>query len=110
MKESPENDDQVQQVYDWYDAQDRPVSLPEPCAFGIWNKSGSEILEVISRDPYLEATRLLTEDATRADQNRGDSSADKLGRVAIKVMPEDAPSFANSRFAAEASVMRAMSG
>jgi len=130
-KMSPETQEQKDQVRDWFNfRRSTPVSISYPIggvaprrAFGIWNKEGTEIIEVVSPAKTLS---LLQKEARKKE-----FKADKLGSgrfgqvfrgrceitpdhtpVAIKVTNyiEDAPTHQQSKLALEATVLRVMSG
>eukprot|EP00593_Proboscia_inermis_P008268 CAMPEP_0171323914 /NCGR_PEP_ID=MMETSP0816-20121228/115871_1 /TAXON_ID=420281 /ORGANISM="Proboscia inermis, Strain CCAP1064/1" /LENGTH=488 /DNA_ID=CAMNT_0011822741 /DNA_START=292 /DNA_END=1758 /DNA_ORIENTATION=+ len=126
---SPETEEQKTQVHDWFSfRRTTPASLsivnaPSEGTFGIWNKKGTEIIEVVS------PTNSHPLDRNQA--RRREIDADKLGSgrfglvyrgrceitkdhtpVAIKVTHyiEDAPTHQQSKLALEATILRAMSG
>lgn len=126
---SPETEEQKTQVRDWFSfRRTTPASLsivnaPSKGTFGIWNKEGTEIIEVVS------PTNSHPLDRNQA--RRREIDADKLGSgrfglvfrgrceitkdhtpVAIKVTHyiEDAPTHQQSKLALEATILRAMSG
>jgi hypothetical protein len=122
-KLSPETDEQNNQVRDWYSfkriiarADIAPTSIPE--TFSIKARGSAETIEVVSPS--------ASHPLTRADALRRVSDADVLGKgqfgkvyrgsskkhgdVAIKVVPDGAPSHDRSRLALEAKILRAMSG
>lgn len=118
-KLSPETDEQKNQVREWFACKrTQPIN-----AYGIWNKKGTERLELIAHSS-------TTEEAGSVVPNR-EYEADILGKgrfgqvfrgrcehnpdhnpVAIKVTRylEDAPTHQQSKLFLEATVLRAMSG
>jgi hypothetical protein len=131
VKTSPETDEQRQQVRDWYSFKRLVPSVIERSgeSYGIWDKRGAELLEVVSPSAIHPLTR--------TDALRRISDADTLGRgmfghvfraircepkggcgiedegnmsVAIKCTWESAPSYELSRHAIEAEVLGTLGG
>ena len=130
-KMSPETEEQKKQVRDWFFfKRNTPEAVsttnggvPPRRAFGIWNKEGTEIIELVSptdTHPFVEH-----------EARRREFDADKLGSgrfgqvfrgrceitkdhtpVAIKVTTyiKDVPTHEQSKVALEATILRAMSG
>ena len=122
-KLSPETEEQTNQVRDWYSfkriiarADIAPTSVP--VTFSIKARGSAEIIEVVCPSAFHPLTRAdaleRVSDADVLGQGqfgkvyRG--SSDTHGSVAIKVMPDGAPSHDRSRLALEANILRAMSG
>jgi len=143
-KKSPETEEQRLQVRDWfcYKREGSMVSallretksksnLRQLPAFGIWNKKGTKLLEIVSPITDEFNNRLCDIDGSCFQMEGKEDDADKLGNgrfglvfrgrcenspdhypVAIKVTYnlEDAPTHQQSKLALEAKVLRAMSG
>ena len=89
-----------------------------PTVFSIKSRDGSEVLELVSPSAIHPLTRVEALERVKDANMLGKGqfgkvfrgSSDHGGEVAIKVMPDGAPSHEQSRLALEAKVMRAMHG